>query len=388
MENIAAPTMERLAEPIAPPNTSLTQETSTENDPLQTDVHANEAPRVEASTERKTLVIMDEQDSVTGDTPLHLAVKMALGTVLSEEPLVEEVDPKGQSRLDECLRHGSTRDVQGFSVSQLACAQRLHNKDGLMPLHIAAARGNAAVCEALLNAGAPINARSLRRKPLVNAHFCQPPQWIKRSTDGKVTEVAVAHKTALHFAVGLIRDKQELDEAPEEPDLTLVRLLLRFGADVNVFDFHGQTPFHIAIICGLHELVALLATARADLTTSCRSFGRKNTALHLATLRGDVRMVTLLTGHGAAVDAIGRDGWTPLCLAARQGSLEVAKALIDARADVFAPSDNGKAPLEIAALNSKHQASAVLELIRHEVATKVLDIAYSRVVESPLPVDA
>ena len=329
-----------------------------------------------ASTEPVELEVQD----CHGDTPLHQAVKMAIGNVLCEEPLIEEMHPEGESRLDAYLRDESTKVVEGFEISKLACAMRLHNKHGFMPIHIAAARGSTTVCEALLKAGAPVNACSLQRDPLVHSHFCCAPKWGKRNADGEITEVPVADKTALHFAIGLLRDKYEVEHALHESDLALVRLLLRYGADTNAADFFGQTPFHIAIISGMHQVVALLADAGADLTTSCRSFGHRNTALHLATLVKDVRMVKLLTEHGASVDAVGRDGWTPLCLAARQGSVEVAKALIDAGADVFTTAGNGKLPLEIAALNSKHSASAaqVLELLQREVSAAVIEIAYAR----------
>lgn len=323
-----------------------------------------------ASTETTEEQELDSQDG-HGDTPLHRAVAM-----LCETPLLEGTRAEGASRLDDCLHHGTSREVEGFHVDVLRCAHRLHNALGLMPIHVAAAHGNAAVCEALLKAGAPINARSLRRDPLVHARFCNQPRWGTRDATGEITEKEVAHKTALHFAVGLLRDEKEGDKDKEtELDLSLVRLLLRFGADVNAFDFHGQTPFHIAVVAGMHEVVDLLANAGADLSTSCRSFGMKNTALHLAVLLKDVRLIKLLTGYGASVDAIGRDGWTPLCLAARSGSLEVAKALLEARADVFALSGNGKSPLDIATLNSKHKTSPVLELLQLEVSAAVLEIA-------------
>ena len=94
-------------------------------------------------------------------------------------------------------------------------------------------------------------------------------------------------------------------------------------------------------------------------------------------------MVKVLAEHGASVDAIGRDGWTPLCLAARQGSSDVAKALLDAHANVFAPSANGKTALDIATINRKHSKSAVLELLMHETVARVLDIAYSRTPAKP-----
>jgi ankyrin repeat protein len=317
-------------------------------------------------------LVLDVQDC-HGDTQLHHAVQMALD---DEEPLTEETQ-QGASRLIKCLRHEGVRDEHGFPISELACAQRLHNRHGLMPIHQAAARGNAPVCEALLKGGAPINARSLRRDPLVNGHFCCPPRWGKRNEQGEVTEVAMANKTALHFAVCLLREQYEADKGFAESDMALVRLLLRLGANVNAVDFHGQTPFHIAVIGSMHEVVAVLADAGADLSKGCKPFGTKNTALHLATLLNDAKMVDLLVRRGAPVDALGKDGWTPLCLAARQGMPEVTKALLAARANVFTPSGNGKTPLEIATLNSKRN-TAVLALLQHEVADAVLDIAYLR----------
>lgn len=334
----------------------------------------------EARTGEAAAVVLHAQDC-NGETPLHLAVKQALGNVPDEvtptEPLIEEVDVEAMDRLDSCLCHTSTHLIHGFAVSELLCAQRMHNSDGFMPIHIAAARGNVPVCEALLKNGAPINARTLRRDPLVRHGFCRPPRWGKRNNDGDLVEITMADKTSLHLAVHLLRGQHEVNEE-DELDTTLVRLLLSHGADVNAVDFNGETPFHIAILGNMHTVVSLLAEAGADLTVGCKSFGRKNTAIHLAVLRNDVRMVELLTGHGASVDAIGRDGWTPLCLAARQGSPDVAKALIAAGCNVFLPAGNGKTPLDIATMNVQHKKRGVLDVLQREVAAAVLQIAYSR----------
>lgn len=155
---------------------------------------------------------------------------------------------------------------------------------------------------------------------------------------------------------------QAEDEGEEATlDASLVRLLLSAGADANVVDLELQTPLHVAILGGMHEVAELLLDAKADLSLGCKAFGANNTALHQATILRDVRMIKLLAKHGADVDARGRDGWTPLGLAVRSGNAETAKALLEAKADPHAASGNGKTPLEIATLNKKKNLVELLQ---------------------------
>ena len=57
----------------------------------------------------------------------------------------------------------------------------------------------------------------------------------------------------------------------------------------------------------------------------------------------------VLIGAGADVNAVGRDGETPLCAAARGEYTDIAKALIEAGADVNAAGRYGDTPLYAAA---------------------------------------
>ncbi|MBC6439818.1 MAG: ankyrin repeat domain-containing protein [Rhodospirillales bacterium] len=52
---------------------------------------------------------------------------------------------------------------------------------------------------------------------------------------------------------------------------------------------------------------------------------------------------------GADIRARDEDGWTPLHVAARDGTAESVQALIDAGADTEARTDNGATPLHVAA---------------------------------------
>lgn len=245
------------------------------------------------------------------------------------------------------------------SASGLVAAQHLNNSDGLMPLHIAAARGNVPICEALLKAGAPVNACTQCKGEMHNG------QWGKKNTEGKIEQLDDNDKTALHLAVGLLLAQYEEDE-DNVFDASLVRLLLKHGANPNATDCDMSAPIHLAITGGMYEVVQLLAEAKADLSLGCKTFGKGNTALHQATSLRDAQMVQLLAALGGAVDARGRDGWTPLCLAVRSGATEVAQALIAARADVHAASGNGKTPLEIATINNRAPLMEILKAVQVE----------------------
>mgnify|MGYP002029714292 CR=1 FL=1 len=85
----------------------------------------------------------------------------------------------------------------------------------------------------------------------------------------------------------LFDQKEEADDMGEEVgemDLKLVKLMLVRGADPNARDAEMQTPLHIAIMGGLHDVAALLCEADADPSLGCKTFGKDNTALHQATL--------------------------------------------------------------------------------------------------------
>lgn len=64
----------------------------------------------------------------------------------------------------------------------------------------------------------------------------------------------------------------------------------------------------------------------------------------------DSSHATRTAGTFSQVDAHGRDGWTPLCMAVRCNAVGTVKALLAAKANVLAPSGNGKTALEVASM--------------------------------------
>jgi ankyrin repeat protein len=85
------------------------------------------------------------------------------------------------------------------------------------------------------------------------------------------------------------------------------------------------------------------------------------TALHWAAMKDDADLAQLLLYAGANVRATTRIGaYTPLVLAARQGSATVMAPLLKAGADANAPTSNGTTPLMLASASGSVDAVRLL----------------------------
>lgn len=162
---------------------------------------------------------------------------------------------------------------------------------------------------------------------------------------------------------------------------SIIELMLRYGAELNLCDDAGTTPLHhllsmkwggvaellprirdefidcrdgegmtpylVACENGLKEVAQALLKRGAD--ASARNH-RGETALHLAVKHAPIEMIKWLIEQGADVNATAHDGRTPL-LCSR--SLAEWKLLMDAGADVFHRSHCGWTLLMSAVASSK-----------------------------------
>jgi ankyrin repeat protein len=108
------------------------------------------------------------------------------------------------------------------------------------PLHLASVMGNVGTIELLLQLGADFNARAKDNStPLHRAAYSGCPRAVELllQRGAEVNACDGAHMTPLHKSL-----LNELDQ----PDVDVVRLLLENGANADVEDDEGRTPFQIA----------------------------------------------------------------------------------------------------------------------------------------------
>lgn len=108
------------------------------------------------------------------------------------------------------------------------------------------------------------------------------------------------------------------------------------------------------------DAVAVKQLLQTDRTAASRQFEEGRTALHLAALQGEMQVAEALLNGGANVDARDKHGDTPLHLAAAKGNLAIVKMLVARGADVNARDESGATPLAAAAFYKQTEVAALL----------------------------
>lgn len=124
-----------------------------------------------------------------------------------------------------------------------------------------------------------------------------------------------------------------LMEAAANGDVAQVERLIKQGEPVNAVTDQG-TALTRAAAGGHREVVRRLLIAGADPNLGVDQ--GQPSPLHYMVAAGDTQSMRALILSGAALDHPDANGLTPLALAARNGSLSVAKVLIQAGANVNA----------------------------------------------------
>ena len=275
------------------------------------------------------------------------------------------------------------RDSYGFPWSRRAYTQAAKGNEGTTPLHrpalaghsekrlhYAVRNGHAEEVNALIVAGADVNAKGYNgNTPL---HYAVrnglaeiPNALIVAGAD--VNTKADDGETPLHYAV---RNSQA----------KMANALIVAGADVNVKGNNGDTPLHYAVRNSHARMANALIVAGADANVKGNN---GDTPLHRAVERTYLEVAQVLIAGGARVNTKADDGETPLHYAVRNSQARMANALIVAGADVNVKGNNGDTPLHYAVRNSHARMAQALIAGGARVNTKadvnVLEPAVRRI---------
>jgi len=173
-------------------------------------------------------------------------------------------------------------------------------------------------------------------------------------------EYLLSPKQALHVG------DTPIYEAAAHNHHELVRLLLDYGADINICTNTGETPLHSAIAAHHLSMVALLLDNGANINASLDC---GQTPLRLAVIKGYADIVELLLTRGAQANIRGKTGLTPLHWASLKGQPAIVSLLLTHRANVFARDDAGRTPLDWAMQRAKQgehciEFQEVMKLLR------------------------
>jgi quinoprotein dehydrogenase-associated probable ABC transporter substrate-binding protein len=154
----------------------------------------------------------------------------------------------------------------------------------------------------------------------------------------------------------------ELQNAIVAADLDRVRYLIAHGADVNARDGEGNTALINAVRFGFGPLADALLAQHADPNLADRASGW--TPLMFAAWGDDAALVQALARSGAQLEARNHDAITALGIAAQNGKLQGAQALIAAGAQVNGSlAGGGYSPLMLATISGSDEL--VQALIAH-----------------------
>lgn len=279
------------------------------------------------------------------DTPLLLASSKSEADII--RMLVSDYNANIKAKNLQsftCLHFASINndiDIAIFLIEHGVDINGEDHKSGKTALHYCAESGYDDLCEELIVLGANICASGDKLYSRTPLHLA--------SVNGHVSTVRViaSRKGEVDALCGLL-DKSPLHLACECGYQHVAKVLLQFGADINLIGLHtnGASPLHLACMNHHIETADFLVRNGASINQQGK-FTCRGTPLHIACVMGFRDVVELLISHGAILDQRDKLGFTPLHTACEAGEYDIASFLISLDASLEFKTNFGKSPLQL-----------------------------------------
>jgi len=231
----------------------------------------------------------------------------------------------------------------------LAASLAAAEPDGSTPLHRAVGTNQPiATIEALIKAGADVNA--------ANRYGVTPLSLAAGNGNDRVINLLLESGANAKSADAALREgRTTLMLAARTGNTAAIRLLVDKGADVNAAESRtGSTALMWAALENRADAVRVLVKAGAQANARSRVTAYPHTPPGVI---GDA----LEEGYSyVGQTVLPRGGWTALMYAARQGSLDAARALAESGADVNIADPDGTPALTFAIINGHYDVAALL----------------------------
>uniref|UniRef100_A0A8C3KJ30 Ankyrin 2 n=1 Tax=Calidris pygmaea TaxID=425635 RepID=A0A8C3KJ30_9CHAR len=284
-----------------------------------------------------------------GLSPLHMAAQG--DHVECVKHLLQHKAPVDDVTLDYLTALHVAAHCGHYRVTKLLLDKRANPNaralNGFTPLHIACKKNRIKVMELLVKYGASIQA--ITESGLTPIHVA--------AFMGHLNIVLLLLQNGASPDVTNIRGETALHMAARAGQVEVVRCLLRNGhmAHPDAATTNGYTPLHISAREGQVDVASVLLEAGASHSMSTKV--RQN-ALHLCSR--EMSACPLMQASAFLSPGIFQKGFTPLHVAAKYGSLEVAKLLLQRRASPDSAGKNGLTPLHVAAHYDNQKVALLL----------------------------
>jgi ankyrin repeat protein len=242
----------------------------------------------------------------------------------------------------------STLIVIALAVSAGAAGPDAPTADGTTALHRAVSVGDASKAEALIRAGADVNA--------VNRYGVTPLSLAAANGQAQLVGVLLKSGADVRKSDAALRDgRTVLMLAARTGNVDALTLLLAKSASVNAVESRtGTTALMWAALENRADAVRVLVKAGADINATSTVTAYPHTPPGVI---GDA----LEEGYSyVGQTVLPRGGWTALMYAARQGAFEAARALVDAGANLNLADPDGTLALTFAIINGHYDVAALL----------------------------